>query len=210
METGKVAENLYVLKDSHVNLYAYVKNGAVVCVDAGFGGTDLVSGFRSIGVNPASVGHLFLTHSDRDHVGGVSLFVNASVYLSKEEEQLINGKTPRMLWSYNKLPASQHYTLLSDGDVVNACGISVQALATPGHTLGSMSYILDGRILCSGDALMLRDGKAVPTFRLMNMNTSLGEESMRKLAQLEGISLLCTSHSGCTADFKKAMAAWHR
>jgi hydroxyacylglutathione hydrolase len=208
LETGKIAENLYVVRDSHVNLYVYVKNGVVVCVDAGFGGTDLVRGFEKIAVSPASVGHLFLTHSDRDHVGGISLFVNAKVYMSKDEEQMINGKTPRMMWSYNKLPASQHYTLLSDGDAVNAGGINVRALETPGHTNGSMSYLIDESLLFTGDTLMLKEGKVVPTLRLMNMNTARQEESIRKLAKLKGVAFLCTAHSGYTADFDKAMATW--
>jgi len=33
-----------------------------------------------------------LTHSDFDHAGGLSLFENAEIYLSRDEEQMITKK----------------------------------------------------------------------------------------------------------------------
>ncbi len=49
--------------------------------------------FGSIDINPENIKHVFLTHADVDHAGGVdaegnNIFPNASVYLGKEEEQI--------------------------------------------------------------------------------------------------------------------------
>ena len=45
-----------------------------------------------IGIDQHQITHVFLTHSDFDHAGGLSLFENAEIYLSRDEEQMITKK----------------------------------------------------------------------------------------------------------------------
>jgi glyoxylase-like metal-dependent hydrolase (beta-lactamase superfamily II)/rhodanese-related sulfurtransferase len=47
------------------------------------------------------------------------------------------------------------YAALYDGDTVSIGGAILRAIATPGHTLESMSYFLDGQALFTGDTLFL-------------------------------------------------------
>jgi protein-S-isoprenylcysteine O-methyltransferase Ste14 len=49
----------------------------------------------------------------------------------------------------------------------------------------------------------------VLAFRLLNMDTAIQRESIRKLARPENVVLLCTAHTGCTADYADAMRYWH-
>jgi len=86
--------------------------------------------------------------------------------------------------------------------------IRIQAIATPGHTLGAMSFLVNDHMLFTGDTLALRNGQAYTFYRLFNQDTALQRESIRKLASLSGIDLLCTAHMGCTRDYTRAMQCW--
>jgi hydroxyacylglutathione hydrolase len=207
-ESGMVSGNLSMVRDGHVNFYVYAKGPDAVCVDSGFGGERMRAELGRLGLDPAKVTCLFLTHSDRDHTGGAGMFPNAMAYMSSDEEQMMDGRTPRFLWFGNNAPKGREISFLRDGDTVEAGGIKVRAVASPGHTPGSMSYLIDGSVLCTGDTLALKGGKAKPTIRLLNKDTALLKESIRKLARLEGITTLCTGHSGCTLDFQNAMREW--
>ena len=100
------------------------------------------------------------------------------------------------------------YSLLSDGDVITVGTIRVQAIATPGHTPGVMSFLVNDHVLFTGDTLALRNGQAYTFCRLFNKDTAMQRESIRKLASLSGINLLCTAHTGCTSEYVRAMQCW--
>ena len=189
-------------------MFVYRDGEHAIAIDAGYGGKALQQQLMRIPVEPASVTHLFLTHADVDHAGGVDLFPNAQVYLSREEERMIDGSTPRMLGFYHSPRLERPYTSLADGDHVAVGAIEVRAIATPGHTPGAMSYLVNNGVLFTGDALALRNGRVRPFYRLFNMDTATQKTSIRKLAQLQNVSLLCTAHTGCITDYALAMVDW--
>jgi glyoxylase-like metal-dependent hydrolase (beta-lactamase superfamily II) len=98
--------------------------------------------------------------------------------------------------------------LLGDGDVITVGAVKVQAITTLGHTPGSMSFLVNDRVLFSGDTLVLRNGWVYPFYRSFNMDTAKQKESIGKLASLPGIDLLCTAHTGCATDYARAMQCW--
>jgi hydroxyacylglutathione hydrolase len=123
---------------------------------------------------------------------------------------MIDGTTARIFGFIHCPRPARTYSLLDDGDVIAAGTTRVQAIATPGHTPGSMSFLVDGRLLFSGDTLVLRNGLANPFYCPLNMDMAALKRSVRKLAVLQGIDLLCTAHSGCTRDYGNAMRLWRR
>jgi glyoxylase-like metal-dependent hydrolase (beta-lactamase superfamily II) len=203
-----VAERVYAITSGDASMFIYADGEHAIAVDAGYGGQALQQELDRIPVDAASVTHLFLTHGDVDHTGGLDLFPNAQVYLSKDEEQMIDGTTPRLLGLYHSPRLTRPYRLLADGDVVVVGEVEVRAIATPGHTPGAMSYLVDGRVLFTGDTLALRNGQVRTFYRLINMDTATQKASIGKLAQLEGVSLLCTAHTGCTTEYARAMRRW--
>jgi hydroxyacylglutathione hydrolase len=208
--TGSVSETVYALKDGDVNAFIYTDGEHAIAIDAGNPGDALRRELEQLPIRPDAVTHLFLTHTDRDHAGGLDHFPTVHVYLSQDEEQMIDGTTTRLLWFYRNARIDRPYTSLADGDVVRVGDITVQAIATPGHTPGSMSYLVDRRVLFTGDTLALRGGRVQPFIRLLNMDTATQRESIRKLARLENVSLLCSAHTGCAADYARAMERWHQ
>ena len=209
--TGRINEYLSVIRDRNANLHLYRKNDTFISFDAGYGGSVLRGEFEKLSVDPNAVAALFLTHSDVDHARGAGLFRNARIYLSEDEKQMIDGTTPRFFGMYyNDNRNINDPVFLSDGDTVDIGDIEVKAIATPGHTPGSMSYLIEGSILITGDTLFLREGKAREFLRSYTMDAEMNRRSIWKLSQLEGVSLICTAHSGYSDNFQRAMEEWRR
>ena len=191
-------------------MFLYKADDFLICFDTGFNEDSIKKEFDRLGFDPKNVRYIFLTHSDRDHTGGLNLFKNAKLYLSADEEQMIRKKTPRFFgFSYNR-PINKVYTTLKDGDVIQAGETRITAIATPGHTPGSMSYLVNDSILVVGDALALRKGKVRRFARLalgslIHMDLTTQQESIKKLAKLRDVSMMLTAHTGFTTDFEYAM-----
>ncbi|HYH01907.1 MAG TPA: MBL fold metallo-hydrolase [Bacillota bacterium] len=206
--SGKVTEQVTAVKNLFVNLYLITDGTNTVAIDAGSNLNQVKRELAKLGIPPEKVLQVFLTHSDADHTGALKLFSKAQVYLSHQEEALIKGKVKRHGIIKNKIGTSD-YRLLTDGDVIESGKIRIQAIATPGHTPGSMSYLVNDRILFTGDLLGLAHDKAVvfsPHF--FNMDETTIKKSLAKLARLENIATLYTGHHGVSHDFKQAIAEW--
>lgn len=166
-------------------------------------------GLQKLGIDPGEITHVFLTHTDYDHVGGIDLFENAEVYISEAEEQMIDGTTSRFLGlRHNTL--DRDYNLLIHGEKIEVGGISVKGFIIPGHTPGSMSYLINGCELFTGDTVALWRNKIRPFWRLQNMNHErLTEMVDTMFVELEGIAGIYTGHTGCSREIDK-LGGWKR
>jgi len=208
VESGKLLENLYAVKTGTVNFFIYQDGPQLLCFDSGFGRQIILRELSRLGLDPRSVTHLFLTHSDVDHAGGLDLFANAEVYLSAAEQPLVSGRQARMLGLFYNSRLRRPFHLLNDNDQLLAGATRVRAIATPGHTPGSLSYLLNENLLFIGDAFKLTEGRVYPKRAYITMDMQQQENSIRKLAALENIRLACTAHNGCTTEFESAMQSW--
>lgn len=205
-----VAKDLFRFNFGFVSMY-FIRDGKTgLCVDAGMRPAQVMAGFLELGIDCGSVEAVFLTHSDRDHTGGQGLFSNARIFLAADEEQMISGKTARFLGMVRNKSFPGPITFLRDGEIVTIGNRSVEAISTPGHTPGSMSFLIDGRWLFVGDALDLREGRVALTRTMMTMDKAQQKESVRKLAGRDGVEMMLTAHSGFTNDFKHAMEEWRK
>lgn len=208
IQTGRISDNLYVVKTGTVNFFILKDDEHVICIDAGYGKDLILHGLHSLGIDPRSITHLFLTHSDFDHADGSALFEKAIIYLSSDEEQMVTGKKTRMLgFIYNSRIDRAHVSL-HDNEIVTIGSVRIRAIATPGHTPGSMSYLVNESILFVGDTFKLIGNKVYPKRRYFNMDTERQKESIRKLACLDHVHLACTAHNGYTERFREAISGW--
>ena len=204
IDTQKISHELFAVRVKIVNMFLYIEGENIIAIDSCYKPKILRRELDKVGIDPSTVNHLFLTHTDYDHSGGINLFPNAKIYLSADEEQMITRITPRMLWIYN-YPIKRKYELISDGSIINLGVTSVQAILTPGHTPGSTCYLINDRMLFTGDSLRLNNGKAQPFYSLQNMNTKTQKESIRKLTSLTKVEILCTAHSGYSQSFEASI-----
>lgn len=196
-----ICQDLFAIRVNIVNMFLYIGGGNIIAIDSCYKPKILKREFEKIGINPNDVNHLFLTHSDYDHSGGIDLFPNAKIYLPAVEEQMITRITPRRLWIYN-WPIKRKYEIISDKDIINLGSTKVQAILTPGHTPGSTCYLINNSMLFTGDSLRLNNGKVQPFYTLQNMDTKTQKESIKKLTLLKNVEILCTAHSGYSKDFE--------
>lgn len=143
------------------------------------------------GLNPA---YVLLTHCHFDHVGGVSALqkAGAKVFCSDREAPLAG--TDADLCKAFGAPSSDFRIdgTFSDGEKKELCGLSVRGILTPGHTAGSMCYLVSqsgmgeeswGRVLFTGDTLF--SGSVGRTdFPTGDMSALM--ESLKKLSAIEG------------------------
>ncbi len=172
--------------------YVVVGERAAVLVDTCAGYGNILEAVRSITELPLTV---LITHAHYDHVGGAFFFDD--VYMAAEDDgrwdvekghaeaaygQLIERGT------FNKevpfgprdgsMPQVAH---VREGDLFVLGGATVEVVALPGHTAGSMGYLVrEQRVLLSGDA--------VTPIMCLFFEESLGIDTYRKtLAKMQGL-----------------------
>jgi hydroxyacylglutathione hydrolase len=201
--TGRITDRVSAVNDSIVDLYLVKGATRFIAFDAGNGPDGVQKELETLGIDPADVAAVFLTHADSDHTGGLPVFANAEVYLPAEEEQMVDGRTARMFFFF-KNELKRAHKPIGDGQTIEIDGLKVHAILTPGHTPGSTSYVVDDQYLFSGDNLSLKSGKAGVFSEMINMDSNVQRESLKKLAKLEGIRYVFTAHHGYTDSFDKA------
>jgi glyoxylase-like metal-dependent hydrolase (beta-lactamase superfamily II) len=206
----RISGKVFAVRSPAGSFYGLSDGSSAILIDAGINARSAARGLERLGVPARSVSHVFLTHSDRDHVGGLELFPNAVVYMSAREQAVIDGTVPRrLLFLQGRNRFERQYVPLEDEQGVTAGPFRVRAIWTPGHTPGSTCFLVDAAALFTGDLLSLRGGVARPGARIISNDPVENERSIHKLAaRVPQAELLATGHSGWTRDYLGAMAAY--
>jgi len=124
---GNWENNVFVLRDK--------ATGEGVLLDAA-GEHDLIIP----AAKAAGVRRVLTTHGHFDHIGAVTAARDAGLDVG------VGGEDASMLPSYD--------WIIGDGDVIEVGELRLRAIHTPGHTMGSVCFLLEGYpILFSGDTL---------------------------------------------------------
>ncbi|MDR1796769.1 MAG: MBL fold metallo-hydrolase [Clostridiales Family XIII bacterium] len=181
------------------NCMYFIEAGAGhILVDAGSVPGEIEAEMGKLGIAPGSVTDVFLTHSDSDHTASLPLFRKAAIHISEDELPLVDGRASRMAGRGNKLPeglAPTALDALSGGQEMAIGGRAVRCVKAPGHTPGTMAFLVDGKYLFTGDAFLVRKGEV--RIHPFTMDAAGAQES---IAALRGIMKSCelvlTSHYG--------------
>ena len=153
-----------------------VANGAITYRRA----KTLAAQLTEIGVKPADVSYVAVSHTHGDHVGNVALFPTSTVLIQGAEYEWAMAGTAKPAFA-----ATQTIKKLAGDHDVFGDG-SVTILSTPGHTPGHQSLLVHlpktGFIVLSGDAVHFQDNwthKRVPS---MNANRDQSVASMQRIA----------------------------
>ena len=101
-------------------------------------------------------------------------------------------------------PVSYQFSDLADGDVLEVGSAKLEAVRTPGHTSESTSYLLDGRVLFTGDTLFLSavgrpDLDATPEVARHRARELY--RSLRRILALDPEMLVLPGHTGQPVAF---------
>ncbi len=141
----------------------------------------LASQVQSLGLTPADIRYVAISHTHPDHIGNVELFPQSTLLVQAAEYNWPNPDgTPRFK------PAHPVSTFDGDRDVFGDG--SAVILSTPGHTPGHASLLVKlretGAVLLTGDAVHFRanfDNRRVPS---TNVDGAATRASMQRIADV--------------------------
>jgi len=198
-KTGQIPEtNIHAIKNAINTVFLIKTDNGYILIDAGTNVAQLKNSLGEAGINIDDVKWILLTHSDSDHTAALPLFPNAAIHMSRDELPLINGTMKRNIFGGNKMPPGidiDKIILLSNDQELVFGGITAKCISAPGHTNGSMLYMVDNRYLFTGDALMIKNGNiGVQPF---SMDPELNRKTIERLRDtIENSSFVFTSHYG--------------
>lgn len=197
--TGYIEDTkIIAIKNQSNNLFLVDTNDGYILIDAGSDSDTVIERLNKLSIDPDKIKYIFLTHTDYDHVASLKMFANAQIFLSANEKQMIDGSTKRNLFSSNSLPDGVNIdslTLLATDDKIEINGYSVECIDAPGHTTGSMIYLLNDKYLFTGDAFKVSDD--VISVHPYSINKESAEITINALDTLLSRSeLVLTSHYG--------------
>jgi glyoxylase-like metal-dependent hydrolase (beta-lactamase superfamily II) len=189
-----------------------------VLVDAGAPGEcdAIVKAMQAVGVDPADVALVFLTHVHGDHVGAAAEFARrfgCPVGFHNGDQPIMDrgdngvlepiglrGKILQPFFSKGAFERVEQSFELKDGMRIDEFGVAGQVIHTPGHTAGSVSLLLDNGDAIVGDVMMggFMGGKLLPArpmYPYFCEDFGLVETSIKKIASLASGSLF-VGHGG--------------
>lgn len=219
LNTGRIDENVACVREWVANIFFYRKGSTTIMIDAGYNYDRLEEKMRWLGIDPADIRHILITHQDTDHVGAVEadspgLFKKATLYIGETENRYLTGEVRRnVIYHMYKLPQvtiNNKKVLLKDGEKLNIDGINIECFLVPGHTWGHMVYLIDGKYLFTGDTIWFGADGGYSFISALAEDNKL---AVRSLAQLEAKlaernirPMFITGHTGWTDNFAFAFA----
>lgn len=139
---------------------------------------------------------LLLTHAHFDHTGNAKKLQDdgAKVFISQKDAHKLLDDGNLSSYFGRKFENLTADVLLEDGMKINVCGIDVEVIATPGHTDGSLTFLVD-KMLFTGDTLFL---ESVGRTDFPTGNRTQLVESVKKLYSLDGDYAVYPGHQDFT------------
>ena len=219
LNTGWIDEHVACVREWVANIFFYRKGETTIMIDAGYNYDRLAEKMSWLGIDPASIRHILITHQDTDHVGAVEadspgLFRQATLYIGEVENRYLTGDARRrVIYRLYKLPQvtiDNKKVLLKDGQVITIGGVKIECFLTPGHTWGHMVYLIDDRYLFTGDAIWFGADGGYSFISALAEDNNLAKKSLAALEErlkARGLRpMFLTGHTGWTDDFEFAFA----
>ncbi|WP_461215483.1 MBL fold metallo-hydrolase [Lacticaseibacillus sp. GG6-2] len=205
---AQVADNVYNISENITDRPIKFSQQLVIgtqraaLIDAGFGiDAGLVDEIRKLTAKPVMC---LLTHGDPDHTGGAVWF--DQVYMNPADDAILRDAFAPAFRLHAVDVASGHnqalvahmqaamspqanltYRPVQDGDRFDLGGTVLQALATPGHSLGSMCYVdIAHHLAFTGDSLATMVMSELYDIRCASLAT--WQTGLRRLQEMLGDS----------------------
>jgi metallo-beta-lactamase class B len=140
-EPAKVFDNLYFVGQTEYSAWAVTTSDGIIVVDAIWDYSvedEIVNGLRKLGLEPAKIKYVLVSHGHLDHAGGARYLQDrfgAHVILSAADWDLLSRDTGR--W-----PKPKRDMVATDGQKLTLGDTTITLYLTPGHTLGTISTLI--------------------------------------------------------------------
>lgn len=140
-EPVKVFDNLYYVGQTAYSAWAVTTSEGIVIIDPIFDYSveaEVVEGLRKVGLDPADIRYVIVSHGHSDHAGGARYLQDrfgARVILSPEDWDLLES-------TGGDWPKPRRDIEATDGYELHLGETTLVLHATPGHTPGTMSTLI--------------------------------------------------------------------
>jgi metallo-beta-lactamase class B len=155
-------DNLWYLGTSFVGVWVLKTSEGLILFDAGVSPADardnIVPELKSLGLDPAQIKYVLVTHGHWDHYGGAQYFQDnfgSRIGLTGPDWYMmarLEADSPARM----NIPRPREDLVITDGQKVTLGDTTVTLYITPGHTPGTLSAIIP-----------VRDGKATHNLSLL-------------------------------------------
>jgi metallo-beta-lactamase class B len=203
---GKAFDNLYFVGADWVSAWAIKTSDGIILIDALNNQMEAAAliegGMRRLGLDPAQIKYVVVTHGHGDHYGGAPYLAQkyrARVVMSEADWTMTETKlefaTP--VWGAPPRRGAGDMSV-KDGDRLTLGDTTVTLYITPGHTMGTISPVFDVTANGQKHRAMLWGGTA---FNFGKNVPRLGSyidatRRMGTVAEAQKIDVLVSNHSG--------------
>jgi N-acyl homoserine lactone hydrolase len=142
----------------------------------------LAAQLAELGVKPAEVSYVAVSHTHGDHIGNLGLFPSSTILIQGAEYDWAMGLPTKPAF----VATQTIQKLAGDRDVFGDGSVTI--LSTPGHTPGHQSLLVvlpkTGALVLSGDAVHFRDNWEQRRVPSMNVNRDQTLASLDRLASV--------------------------
>ncbi|MBR6728968.1 MAG: MBL fold metallo-hydrolase [Clostridia bacterium] len=151
VEPFNIIGNVYFVGCVAASSHLIDTGEGLILIDTGYpqGLYLVVESIYRLGFNPKDVKYIIHTHGHYDHCGATRAFTSlygGKTFIGAGDEDFVNGKKD-LTWArelgYQYHEAFEADEILSDGDCVSLGNTTIQIVATPGHTPGTLSLFFD-------------------------------------------------------------------
>jgi metallo-beta-lactamase class B len=216
VEPARVFDNLYYLGTKTDSIWAVTTSAGIILIDADYHWNVeelVVGGMKKVGLDPANIKYLIITHAHVDHYGGAKYIqdhFHPRLLMSEADWNVVaKDNTPAEMKPKKDMVAM-------DGQKLTLGDTTLTLYMTPGHTPGTTSLIIplkdgnDRHVGAIYGGVMLSIARAgVPYFPdwPTAIKTHLG--SLRRLKEIEakaGVDTVLTIHSMTDKSMDKLAA----
>jgi len=152
IEPTKLFDNVYAIGNTGTTVYVIRSSAGLLMIDAlnpNQVETQLLPGFKKLGLDPAQVKTLLVAHGHADHFGGSAYFqehYGTKVYVSKADWNVMENPPQRgRAAAGSPTPVPKHDGDINDREPIVLGDVRITPVAVPGHTPGSMAFIFPVR-----------------------------------------------------------------
>lgn len=181
---GELETNCYMVCDK--------QSGEAALVDPGAEEASLTQDIKAI-LGDTSLKYILLTHGHFDHIAGVKFYkelTGAKVVISEGDKEFPCNDSLNLSFRHFEVEGFSPDIVVRDNDILMLGTCEIRVIETPGHTMGSVCYVIGDNIF-TGDTIMRGSiGRTdFPTSSFSDM-----KKSLLKLANIRGDYKLFCGH----------------
>ena len=200
---GKAFDNLYFVGAAWVSAWALDTADGIVLIDALNNKAEAAAliegGLQKLGLDPARIKYVIVTHGHGDHYGGVPYLVERykpRVAMSELDWTMTETKLEFESSLWGEPPKRD--LAVADGDKLTLGDSTLILYLTPGHTLGTLTPVFEVKSAGKTHKAMLWGGTSFNFGKDMaRLNRYIeATQRMARLAEEQQIDVLLSNHSG--------------